>query len=196
MHDILGGPNPSTRAMTGIVNNRKIAGLLPFAKPNSIINPVQVTSKDKIPFLIGLGGAITNVFQTRTGWTQLASGSALRRLMFGTIMVLDDELTEGHEPGSNLIGKAQGFYVFSSIDGNSQSIAFTAMFKSGNYIDSLSFFGVHRSGVSESRLAIMGGTGKYVNAKGYAKVKTMLSSDHQVTYGRETVLEFLTYVTY
>ncbi|KAL8218198.1 hypothetical protein R6Q57_021571 [Mikania cordata] len=113
--------------------------------------------------------------------------------MFGTITVFDDELTEGYESGSNLIGKAQGFYLASSIeDGhtNSQCVLFTAMFKSGNYIDSLSLFGVHRPGVSESQLAIMGGTVKYVKAKGYAKVKNVQLNNEQVTYGGKTLLEF------
>ncbi|BBH04732.1 Disease resistance-responsive dirigent-like family protein [Prunus dulcis] len=61
--------------------------------------------------------------------------------MFGTLTVFDDELTEGHELGSGLLGKAQGFYVASSEDGSSQTIAFTAMFQSGGYADSLTFFG-------------------------------------------------------
>ncbi|CAN0836978.1 Dirigent protein 10 [Linum grandiflorum] len=65
--------------------------------------------------------------------------------MFGIITVIDDELTEGHELGSPLVGKAKGYYVSSSIDGNSQAMAFTAMFYSGHYKDSLHFFGVHRA---------------------------------------------------
>nr|XP_043626504.1 dirigent protein 25-like [Erigeron canadensis] len=196
MHDILGGSNPSAQAMTGIVNNPEIKSLLPFAKPNGMVLPNQETSYDDIPFIIGLGGAITNVFQTGTGGTGPTLGLALQHLMFGTIIVFDDELTDGYEPGSGLIGKAQGFYAASSVDGNSQSITFTAMFKNRNYLDSISFFGVHRTGVSESHLAIMGGTGKYVNAKGYAKVKAVPLNNQQITYGWETVLEFSAYVTY
>ncbi|PRQ31117.1 putative ribonuclease H-like domain, reverse transcriptase zinc-binding domain-containing protein [Rosa chinensis] len=42
-------------------------------------------------------------------------------------------LIEGHQLGSSLLGKAQGFYVASSKDGSSQTIAFTAMFESGGY---------------------------------------------------------------
>ncbi|KAM0010037.1 putative dirigent protein [Helianthus debilis subsp. tardiflorus] len=196
MHEVLTGPNPSAHAMTGIVNNPTFKGLFPFAKPNGMASPVQATDNDNIPFVIGLGGPVTNVFQTGSGRTQLPFGSALRHLMFGTITVFDNELTEGYESGSNLIGKAQGFYVASSIDGNSQCVLFTAMFKSGNYVNSLSFFGVHRTGVSESQLAIVGGTGKYVNAKGYAKVTNVGLNDEQVTYGGETLLEILAYVTY
>ncbi|KAF8394748.1 hypothetical protein HHK36_020965 [Tetracentron sinense] len=70
--------------------------------------------------------------------------------MFGTMTVIDDELTQGHELVSGLVGKAQGFYVASSEDGSSQTLAFTAMFESGRYADSHSFFGVYHMAVSES----------------------------------------------
>ncbi|RZC28085.1 Dirigent protein 10 [Glycine soja] len=39
--------------------------------------------------------------------------------------VFDDELTEGHELGSGLVGKAQGFYIASAVDGTK------AMYESG-----------------------------------------------------------------
>ncbi|WZZ56785.1 hypothetical protein YC2023_056892 [Brassica napus] len=110
--------------------------------------------------------------------------------------VMDNELTEGHELGSGLLGKAQGFYVASAVDGTSQTMAFTAMFESGGYEDSISFFGVHRTAASESHLGVMGGTGKYVNARGYAIVKTFTGGTgntqqpHQFTDGLETVLEW------
>ncbi|KAF6148892.1 hypothetical protein GIB67_014263 [Kingdonia uniflora] len=112
----------------------------------------------------------------------------------GTMTVIDDELIKGHELGSGLVGKAQGFYVASSEDGSSQAMAFTAMFESGNFVDSLSFFGVHCSAVSESQIAIMGGTGKYVNAKGYTTVKTIPSTNGHTTDGVETLLQFTVYL--
>jgi len=120
----------------------------------------------------------------------------LQKLMFGTLSVFDNELTEGHELGSGLVGKAQGFYVASSEDGTSQTMAFTTMFQSGGYADSLSFFGVHRTAASESQLAVMGGTGKYVDAKGYATVKTFPATNQQNNGGVETLLQFTVYLTY
>ena len=217
MHDILGGSNPSARAVTGIVTNPAVNGQLPFAKPNGAVLPLNngvpsdngnsgLINNNNIPFLTGLGGSTSsNVIQNNgnnnnggfsVNGAQLPTGSALQRLMFGTMTVIDDELTEGHELGSGLVGKAQGFYVASSVDGNSQTMAFTAMFESGGYADSLSFFGVHRTAVSQSQLAIMGGTGKYVNAKGFATVKTMPSANQHATDGMETLLEFFVYVSY
>ncbi|KAB2031628.1 hypothetical protein ES319_D05G317300v1 [Gossypium barbadense] len=219
MHDILGGSNPTALAITGIVNNPAINGQLLFAKPNGANLPLNnginqntgntgILNNNNLPLLTGLGGntqALNNGKNLNNGASnfpvltggQLPSGSALQKLMFGTMTVIDDELTVGHELGSGFLGKAQGFYVASSIDGNSQTMAFTAMFESGHYADTLSFFGVHRIGVSESHLAIMGGTGKYVNAKGFTIVKTIpASNQQQETDGFETVLEFTVYITY
>lgn len=220
MHDILGGSNPSAKAVTGIVTNPTVNGQVPFAKPNGANLPVNngvpqgngndgIINNNNIPFLTGLGGTTSNVFRNNNNNNnnfnsafpsinggQLPQGNALRQLMFGTLTVIDDELTEGHELGSGLIGKAQGYYVSSSIDGNSQTMAFTVMFGHGSYIDSLSFMGVHRSSVAESQLAVMGGTGRYLNAKGHAIVKTFQGTDQQNNDGLETLLQFTVYLAY
>uniref|UniRef100_A0A2N9HKD8 Dirigent protein n=1 Tax=Fagus sylvatica TaxID=28930 RepID=A0A2N9HKD8_FAGSY len=178
MHDILGGSKPSAQAMTGIVNSPAINGQLPFAKPNGAVLPVnnggsQNNDNNNLPFLAGLGGNAAPLLQNNgasfgnINGAQIPSGSTVQKLMFGTMTVFDDELTEGTRA------------------------------ESGNYADSLSFFGVHRTGVSESQLAIMGGTGKFVNAKGFATVKTFSDTNQQhETDGVETLLEFTVYVTY
>ncbi|KAJ4719804.1 Dirigent protein [Melia azedarach] len=220
MHDILGGSNPSALAITGVVNNPALSGQVPFVKPNGANLPLDngvpesngnsgLINNDNVPFLTGLSGVTQNVVQNSgnnfnnnginlpiANDGQLASGSVLQKLMFGTMTVIDDELTEGHELGSQFLGKAQGFYIASSVDGTSQTMAFTTMFAEGHYVDSLSFFGVHRTAVSESQLAIMGGTGKYVNAKGFATVKTIPVTNQHETDGVETLLEFTVYITY
>ncbi|XP_024968779.1 dirigent protein 25-like [Cynara cardunculus var. scolymus] len=225
MHDILGGSNPSAKAVTGAVTNPAVNGQVPFAKPNGANLPVNngvpqddgnngIINNNNLPFLTGLGGTTSNVFQNNgnnnngnnnnnnnnafaaINGGQLPNGNALQQFMFGTLTVIDDELTEGHELGSGLIGKAQGFYVSSSIDGKSQTMAFTVMFVHGSYIDSLSFMGVHRSAVAESQLAVMGGTGKYVNAKGHAIVKTFQGTNQQNNDGTETLLHFTVFLAY
>jgi hypothetical protein len=216
MHDILGGSNPSAKAVSGVVSNPAVNGQVPFAKPNGAVLPVNngvpqsnnnnnngVINNNNIPFLTGLSGNIPNVIQNNgnngnngINGAQLPAGMTLQKLMFGTLSVFDNELTEGHELGSGLVGKAQGFYVASSEDGTSQTMAFTTMFQSGGYADSLSFFGVHRTAASESQLAVMGGTGKYVDAKGYATVKTFPATNQQNNGGVETLLQFTVYLTY
>ncbi|KAL8539697.1 hypothetical protein ACS0TY_001344 [Phlomoides rotata] len=223
MHDIMGGSRPSAIAVTGLVANPATGGQVPFAKPNGAVLPVNsgvptnnanggIVNNNNIPFLTGLSGFTSN-FQNNNNnggnnnfigggpgfpvlnSAQFPSGTTLQKLMFGTMTVFDDEVTEGHELGSGLVGKAQGFYIASSEDGTSQTMAFTVMFKEGSYADSLSFFGVHRTAVAESHLAIMGGTGKYVNSKGFAVVKTFPGNQHE-TDGVETLLEISVYLIY
>ncbi|KAJ8563647.1 hypothetical protein K7X08_032099 [Anisodus acutangulus] len=220
LHDILGGSNPSAIAVTGIATNPSLSGQVPFAKPNGAVLAVDngvpvnsnnngIISNNNIPFLTGLSGTTPTVIQNNgnnniigggagypaLNMAQLGSGVTFQKLMFGTMTVFDDELTEGHELNSGLVGKAQGFYIASSEDGTSQTMAFTVMLHSGSYSDSLSFFGVHRVRVSESHLAIMGGTGKYVNAKGFATVKTFPTVNQQ-TDGVETLLHVTVYLAY
>ncbi|XP_051143481.1 dirigent protein 10-like [Andrographis paniculata] len=223
MHDILGGSRPSAIAVTGIVSNPAGNGQVPFAKLQGAVLNVNsgvptnnanggIIDNNNIPFLTGLGGFPANVGRTNNNGNniiggvpgfpvlnadQFPSGTTLQKLMFGTMFVFDDEVTEGHDLGSGLVGRAQGFYIASSEDGNSQTMAFTVMFKSGAYADSLSFFGIHRTAVAESHLAVMGGTGKFVNAKGFAMVKTLpVGINQHVTDGTETILEIVVYLAY
>ncbi|KAK9756681.1 hypothetical protein RND81_01G114500 [Saponaria officinalis] len=192
---------------------------VPFAKPNGAVLPTSngvpqnnanngIINNNNVPFLTGLGGVNPNVMQNNgnnnfvggngfpvVNGAQFSAQSSLQQLMFGTMIAIDDELTESHELGSGMVGRAQGFYVYSSIDGKTQTMAFTTMFQEGGYVNSLNFFGVHQTSVSESLIAVMGGTGKYVNAKGFALVKT-LPVAQQETDGLETVLEFNVYLTY
>lgn len=161
LHDILGGSNPSAKAITGIVTNPAVSGQVPFAKPNGAVLPTNngvpqnngnngLINNNNIPFLTGLGGTNPNVMQNNgnnnfiggygfpvVNGAQLSAGTTLQKLMFGTMMAIDDQLTEGHDLGSGLVGKAQGFYIYSSEDGKSQTMTFTAMFQEGGYVDSL-----------------------------------------------------------
>ncbi|GAB4842329.1 hypothetical protein Ancab_012299 [Ancistrocladus abbreviatus] len=91
---------------------------------------------------------------------QLPQGATLQNLMFGSITVIDDELTEGHELGTAVIGKGQGFYLAGSLDGQSHTMVFTAIFHGNDHDlqDTISFFGVHRTAAPESQIAIIGGT--------------------------------------
>ncbi|GLT67114.1 hypothetical protein SLA2020_394440 [Shorea laevis] len=89
--------------------------------PSSLANVIQSNGNNQIN---GLGVPVLS-------GGQLPAGSTIEKFMFGTLTVIDDELTEGHELGSGLVGKAQGFCVASSVDGTSQTLAFTAMFESG-----------------------------------------------------------------
>ncbi|GMI80663.1 hypothetical protein like AT2G39430 [Hibiscus trionum] len=190
------------------------APLLTGNNINNIQNINNLINPNNVPFLSGLTGAQTNavIQNTNNNGNVLNSGSqpfvtagqlppgTLQRLMFGTITVVDDELTETHELGSAVLGRAQGFYLASSLDGNSQTIALTVLLHGGEHAheieDTISFFGVHRTVSPESQITVVGGTGKYEHAKGYATVETLLhQEDQHITDGVDTILHFNVYIT-
>ncbi|XP_072985644.1 dirigent protein 9-like [Typha latifolia] len=190
MHDILGGSRPSACIVTDLVAT------------------TDVINTNNVPCVPGLGGTTATVVQNNgnsanggsnalplVNAADLPTGTTPQNLLFGTTMVIDDELTEGHEIGSSVIGRAEGFYVASSQDGASHTLLLTAMFEGGEYADTLSFFGVHHSAAPESHIAIIGGTGKYENAKGYAAIETLHPTDQHMTDGVETLLQFSVFLS-
>ncbi|CAN4096029.1 unnamed protein product [Withania somnifera] len=223
MHDILGGSHPSGRVVTGIVATSD-ANNLPFSKLNNQIFPINggvplnninnFINNNNYPFLAGLNGQqqantvlqnsgnnnIVNGGNNQPFVTagQLPAGLSLQQLMFGSITVVDNEITEGHELGSAVLGRAQGFYLTSSSDGTSHTLALTALFHGEHnheIDDSISFFGIHRTATPLSHIAIIGGTGKYENAKGFATIETLPHVDQHTTDGVETITHFTVYIT-
>lgn len=224
MHDILGGSHPSGRAVTGIVANSD-ANNLPFSKASNPIFPINggvplntingVINNNNYPFLVGLSGNAPNTLIQSNGNNavvsgggtnnqafvtagQLPQGLTLQQLMFGSVTVVDNELTEGHELGSGVLGRAQGIYITSSSDGSSHTVVLTAAFHGGHeheLDDTISFFGVHRTATPISHIAIVGGTGKYENAKGYATIEALPHQDQHTTDGIETITHFTVYIT-
>ncbi|KAJ4906783.1 Dirigent protein 9 [Raphanus sativus] len=199
MHDVLGGSHPSARVVTGIVAQTEVNGI-PFSKASNSIFPVDngvplvnsnninsVINPNTAPLLTGLSGAQTStVIQNTNGNSNdalstnslpfvtagnLPPGAALQHLMFGTITVVDDELTESHELGEH--------DHHDTLD------------------DAISFFGVHRTASHASQIAVIGGTGKFEHAKGYAIVETLHNQNNQhITDGQDTILHFSVYLTY
>ncbi|XP_027926509.1 dirigent protein 9-like [Vigna unguiculata] len=228
MHDILGGSRPSARVVAGIVANTDVTGL-PFSKLNNNLFPITggiplvnpklngIITNNNLPNLVGLSGAQSSTVFKNSGTSNtvtggdnqpfvsagnLPAGFTIQKLMFGSVTVIDDQLTEGHELDSAVIGRAQGFYLASSLDGTSQTILLTIMVHGGEHDqhhegleDSISLFGIHRTASTESEIAVIGGTGKYENAKGYASLETLLKEDQHTTDGVDTILHFNVYLT-
>ncbi|GAA0169892.1 hypothetical protein LIER_24274 [Lithospermum erythrorhizon] len=223
MHDILGGSHPSGRVVTGVVATTD-ANNLPFSKANSQVFPINggvplnsindIINNNNFPIMAGLNGQSTNIQnngnnnvlsggdnQPFVSAGQLPSGLSLQQLMFGSITVVDNELTHGHELGTEVMGRAQGFYLASSQDGSSHTLALTALLHGGEHHgngveDTISFFGVHRTATPISHLAIIGGTGAYENAKGHAIIETQLQQENEhTTDGVETITHFTVFIT-
>ena len=110
--------------------------------------------------------------------------------------MIDDVLTSQIELGSQVVGKAQGVYVASSSDGTRQMMAFTALFEEGEYGDSLNFYGLYKIGSSMSQLSVLGGTGKFKNAKGFAELRPLIPPGQVSTDGAETLLRITVHLNY
>ncbi|XP_020220138.1 dirigent protein 24 [Cajanus cajan] len=228
MHDILGGSHPSARVVAGIVANTDVTGL-PFSKLNNNLFPITggiplvnpklngIITNNNLPNLVGLSGAQSSTVFKNSGTSNTVTGSnnqpfvsagnlpagfTIQKLMFGSVTVIDDQITEGHELDSAVIGRAQGFYLASSLDGSSQTIVLTVLMHGGEHEqhhdgveDSINLFGVHRTASHESEIAVIGGSGKYENARGYAALETLLKEDQHTTDGVDTILHFNVYLT-
>lgn len=103
--------------------------------------------------------------------------------------------------GVQLVGKAKGIYVAigseDGIDNISHMMAMTASFYDEKKLDSLKFFGVHRRDVMECHVAVIGGTGKFEDANGYAIIRSLVTSSNnkEVSYVEE-VNKFLLFNVY
>ncbi|XP_006841304.2 dirigent protein 22 [Amborella trichopoda] len=92
---------------------------------------------------------------------------------FGAIVMIDDPLTEGPEVTSKLIGRAQGIYASAAQEEVGLLMTLNYVFVKGKYKGStLSILGRNAvfNGVRE--MAIVGGSGAFRLARGYALAKT------------------------
>ncbi|KAK4266270.1 hypothetical protein QN277_027220 [Acacia crassicarpa] len=213
MHDIIGGGNPTARPVTGLLGSI-YSGQVPFAEAVGFNTPSGAVpipnANGAIPTVNGFsglalgtglsgtafaGGNSANNNNNQNGNQQLLGNDGLG-LGFGTITVIDDLLTTQPELGSQTIGRAQGVYVASSADGTRQMMVFTAMFEGGEYGDSLNFYGVYKIGSTMSQLSVIGGTGKFKDARGVAEVRSLIPPGQIATDGAETLLRIIVYLNH
>ncbi|GER36353.1 disease resistance-responsive (dirigent-likeprotein) family protein [Striga asiatica] len=93
--------------------------------------------------------------------------------IFGGTAVVDDPLTEGTSPESTVIGRAQGLYSMSSRDLSSLLMVMNFEFTKGKYNgSSLSVLGRNPFLEAVRELPVVGGSGIFRFARGYALAKT------------------------
>jgi hypothetical protein len=110
-------------------------------------------------------------------------------LTFGLISVIDDELREGQDDNSTLIGRAQGLVGVAGMD-DSLLTTLNLVFTEGKYNGStLAIFGRVVVGESIER-TVIGGTGMFRMARGYQLGKSVFISDTKLVY------EFDVYIWY
>ncbi|ERM98917.1 hypothetical protein AMTR_s00114p00094280 [Amborella trichopoda] len=92
---------------------------------------------------------------------------------FGLIMMIDDPLTKGPELTSKLIGRAQGIYASAAQEELGLLMSLNYMFVEGKYNGStLSILGRNAAMSGVRELAVVGGSGAFRLARGYALAKT------------------------
>lgn len=92
---------------------------------------------------------------------------------FGTVMMADEPLTEGPEPTSKLIGRAQGMYASAGQEEPCLLMVFDYVFLEGKYNGStLSVLGRNPIFHPVREMSIVGGSGLFRFARGYAEAHT------------------------
>ncbi|KAJ6307383.1 hypothetical protein OIU76_017222 [Salix suchowensis] len=92
---------------------------------------------------------------------------------FGITFMADDMLTEGPEPTSKLVGRAQGIYGFASQQNAVLLMVMNFAFVDGIYNgSSLSILGRNAVFDNVREMPVVGGSGVFRLARGYALAKT------------------------
>ncbi|XP_004497314.2 dirigent protein 25-like [Cicer arietinum] len=177
----------------------KVTSQLPFPKPLGIFPPSKgipiPQSTQTMPS--ATSSSSTQTLDLSSIGFSFPTRAALQELEFGSLTSIDEELVlESDGDELRKIGKGQGVYVASSEGGNSYMVAMTASFLKGEYEDGLRIFGVHRCDVFESHVAVIGGTGKYYGANGYAVVKVVDKIGSSTIEGKVTSSKFLLFDVY
>ncbi|KAK8919295.1 hypothetical protein KSP39_PZI021491 [Platanthera zijinensis] len=96
-------------------------------------------------------------------------------LNFASVFVVDDLITVGPDPTSKVLGRARGLYSVSSLTGSDLYFSIHAVFTGGIYKGS-SLAVLARDPILEAvrELPIVGGTGYFRLARGFAFMKTHL----------------------
>ncbi|CAK7325606.1 unnamed protein product [Dovyalis caffra] len=148
----------------------KVTSQIPFPKPLGYFPPSGgIPIQQSNPTVSGTGLSTQTLDVSNIGLS-FPARATLQELEFGSVTEIDEDL---FVYGSLVVGKAQGVYVASSEDGTSHMMAITTKFVKNKFKDGLRFFGVHKTDVPESHIAVIGGTGKYHGANGYAVIRAV-----------------------
>ncbi|GLJ32154.1 hypothetical protein SUGI_0647370 [Cryptomeria japonica] len=100
------------------------------------------------------------------------NGISSELLNIGTVLVIDDLLTEEPDHSSTVVGRAKGIYEFSDVKGNAVHMVFSVVFENKKYNGST--LEIHGTDIftrsSGSEVSVVGGTGKLRYARGYSNV--------------------------
>ncbi|CAN8254303.1 unnamed protein product [Cochlearia groenlandica] len=110
---------------------------------------------------------------------------------FGMVVVVDDPLTVGPELTSGEIGRAQGMYSFADQNTFGLLMNFNLVFTKGEFSgSSVAMFGRNQVKLKVREMSIIGGTGAFRFAGGYAQATTFSAN---FTSG-DAVVEYNVYI--
>ncbi|XP_031490917.1 dirigent protein 1-like [Nymphaea colorata] len=93
---------------------------------------------------------------------------------FGTIVAIDDAVTEGPDRRSAIVGRAQGIYIASALDSSDFHLVFSVVFTEGKHKGStLEIQGADRYLQQKREVSVVSGTGEFRYARGYAVLETV-----------------------
>uniref|UniRef100_A0ACD5UKJ0 Uncharacterized protein n=1 Tax=Avena sativa TaxID=4498 RepID=A0ACD5UKJ0_AVESA len=103
-----------------------------------------------------------------------AATTKASKSFFGAVYVIDDALTEGPGLGSSaLLGRAQGTYVSAGKDALALLMNMNFVFTAGRYNgSSVAIMGRNEVATAVREMAVVGGTGVFRWARGYAQART------------------------
>ncbi|KAL3613968.1 hypothetical protein CASFOL_042042 [Castilleja foliolosa] len=108
-----------------------------------------------------------------------AGSTSTSPTFFGLVAVIDDPVRTAPSPDAEIVGRAQGFFAFASLEEISIHMTFDIVFTSGEYNGStMSLVGRNPYPRAQRELAVVGGTGVFRLAKGYVGVRTVSSNSN------------------
>ncbi|CAH8392433.1 unnamed protein product [Eruca vesicaria subsp. sativa] len=110
---------------------------------------------------------------------------------FGVVVIADNLLTEGPDPRSKEIGRAQGMYASTDMNILSFTMVFNLVFTEGEFNGStVSMYGRNPIFSKVREFPIIGGTGAFRFARGYAQPLTYSLS------GLDAVVEYNVFISH
>ncbi|XP_004296168.1 PREDICTED: dirigent protein 19-like [Fragaria vesca subsp. vesca] len=111
---------------------------------------------------------------------------------FGLIRMFDNALTQGPDPSSKLLGRAQGFYGFASQEDITLLLSQNFAFVHGKYNGStITLMGINSIFNKVRELSVIGGSGLFRFARGYALVTTQ---SFNASKSEDAIVEYNIYV--
>ncbi|CAH8392420.1 unnamed protein product [Eruca vesicaria subsp. sativa] len=100
-------------------------------------------------------------------------GTNSSSVSFGVVLIADDPLTEGPDPSSKEVGRAQGMYASTDMNILSFTMVFNLVFTEGEFNGStVAMYGRNPIMSKVREMPIIGGTGAFRFARGYAQART------------------------